>query len=166
MKLVIIFLCTIVYMASLVCDVSVLGVSSTSDWYTHLTYIFVHRSFIHYILNIIGLWFVCRASESFHGSSASLIIITSAVLSSIGTIGSDTIVGCSGCVYAGLGIVAAYYHSKEYIESLIIAAVCNATLVIIGANIAWQIHLLSFIYALTLTLILKWNKHLISRLMK
>ncbi len=97
----------ILFIVYIMCDVS-LGFSSTSAWWTHLTFAFQHGGWIHLILNslvFINSFGVLEKRIKWYVLLPVIYLIS--VISSFFFILELPTVGCSGMIYAMFGMMFA-----------------------------------------------------------
>ena len=160
MKWIVYILCTALMIASYFFDLEPLAVSRDSAFYTHITYMFVHRGIIHFAGNMIALYLLFRACRRIGVVAPCTKSLVCAFLSSIFQTDGLT-VGISGAVYAILGMVLVYNKSKDYFEGLAIAVVVNAIVAVFGGGIGWTIHLSGFIFGYIIEL--TWKRTILQK---
>lgn len=151
--------------------VEVLG---RNRWWQLATYMFMHASFSHLLLNMLGLYFFGMRLEQTIGSNEFVLFyficgIGAGVMSLFGYLltlqVNITLLGASGAVYAVLLAFATYFpHSRIYLFAifpipaplLIIVFTVIAvfsTLTSSGGNVAHLTHLAGFVFAFLYLLI-------------
>ena len=83
-----------------------IGYTTTSPWYTHITYMFQHGSWWHLVLNSIAFYSLYLALERIYRPSViALFAVTSAfVCSWLCMRYTQPVVGASGMIYAMIGM--------------------------------------------------------------
>ena len=99
-----------------------MGVSVSSPWWTHLSFLFFHAGFIHFLANAYAFYYF-YSTWLFRRCTLPISIFI-AILSSFLAVSTAPTVGFSGVVFALIGINGAYYTSRSYfISSGIILAI-------------------------------------------
>ena len=125
-----------------------LGVTSTSCFYTHLTYIFVHANLFHLITNIFSLSFTLIllkkiANMKYYVMTA--IGLISAFVASFIFMQDIPTVGASGVVYALLGTYCYLRFDKLALKLLLTLTIINLLQYFFG-TINVFIHAFSFAF--------------------
>jgi membrane associated rhomboid family serine protease len=135
-----------------------LGYTTTSPWWTHITYMFQHASWIHLILNSVALYFALKAIKVRIKDWWSIpVAFTAAVAVTFAARYSIPTVGASGFIYALWGVHTGWSLHKSTGFSLQSAAfVCTSVLIAIAAgeligSCNTALHLYSFVVALLIT---------------
>lgn len=116
-----------------------MGISVSSPWWTHLSFLFFHAGFIHFLTNAYAFYYFY--STWLFGRCTLPISIFIAILSSFLAVSTAPTVGFSGVVFALIGINAVYYMSTRYFVSVSI---------VLGTGFLWPsfnslMHLVCFI---------------------
>ncbi|WP_367279879.1 rhomboid family intramembrane serine protease [Bacteroides sp.] len=146
-KITIITILTIIYCAGIPSDSY--GVSSTSPWWTHFTYQFLHGSFIHLLSNAYALWFCLNKKNASFKNLLSIYLMS--VLASFIIPSSIPTVGSSGMIFSIIGINLISAPTKRNIIYTTIILITG----FIIPHIAGGIHLTCFILGFTVSAIYK-----------
>lgn len=88
-------------------DPGVYGLSATSPWWTEMTYMWMHASFIHYGMNLWVLWQLARLNPWRHllAACAAAMLVPDFCLTATPT------VGLSGMLFAAMGMM--WYRFRD-----------------------------------------------------
>ncbi|NDV46101.1 rhomboid family intramembrane serine protease [Paludibacter sp. 221] len=148
-----------------------LGVTSSSSWWTHLTYSFQHANFWHLILNSISFFMFFRVLQKrikpqlLAFSSWLIAVLASFLLLSPlrGDLGGLPLVGASGMVYAMTGIYIGLVLSdaitrkikiKNNFYIFLACLTLSLTLSFLKENSAFSLHLICMLSACILSMLL------------
>ena len=137
-----------------------LGYTDTSEWYTHITYMFQHSTLIHLCVNLFSFIAMWLALQRCMKQRLILPVFAIAVVASFlpYTSFSTPTVGVSGAVYAMMGMLMPFIYKNKnfyiYILSILIVLVVS----FINPNINFFIHL----YCLVLGIAYGYLKKLFS----
>ena len=91
-----------------------IGYTELLPLWRHFTYCFQHANLAHLFLNVVALFFVFRSVNPYIKPLFSfLVMYISAVLASFVAYYTIPVVGSSGMVYGGFGIILALMADKE-----------------------------------------------------
>jgi len=155
-------LCIAGWVLSFFTDVSVYGYTTETVVANRVTYMFFHRSVLHFLGNMIALWFCHRSAKRFGAKYAEWLILPVCFLVTFGSEFPQPTIGISGAVYMYLGIVLTYCKNKDYIISLLIVALTNIVLFYFQSSNMF-VHALSFIYGFIFSNIIIWTQKKVTR---
>lgn len=146
---------SLVWIVSLFCDMSFLGVSTTSDWYTPITYIFYHKNIIHLLLNIYCIYVMHNGSKQIYNlyfpkrNDVILLIIAIAFSALAGYLAQQDkmTIGASAIAYFYIGfILSQCYRNINYVIRIIgLLILANVISFLVGNN-AILVHFLGFAF--------------------
>ncbi|MEG1544909.1 MAG: rhomboid family intramembrane serine protease, partial [Tannerellaceae bacterium] len=125
-------------------DVSVMGFSATSAWWTHFTYPFFHASWVHLIVNLYAFWKLYDGKP--FGKRTLIYAYTLSVAASFVLPSIIPTVGLSGAIYAFIAF--RYANDTNMLSTLIVSIALLSGYLIPGIN--GNIHLVSFMSALVM----------------
>lgn len=152
------------YLFSFIGDVSVFGYSYTSDFITRISYMFAHRSFIHFALSMFAFNYMAHQLKK---TNRTYLIWVAMLIAFISTFGSEEMmvtIGSSGLLYALVGFpyaMAIIRKSLNLNNGIILAIIIlsNIAYYLLGKPINVLLHLYSFLYAFLFTLIIElWQR--------
>ena len=146
---------SLIWIISLFCDISFLGVSTTSAWFTPFTYMFYHKNIIHLALNIYCIYIMHKNTKNlysiYHPKRNDAILLIIAILFSAlaGYLAQQDkmTIGASAIVYFYIGfIISQCYNNIKYILSVIIFLVLANGISFLVGNNALLVHFLGFAF--------------------
>ena len=135
------------------------GITSTSPFYTHITYIFVHANFLHLAMNIFSLGFTLKLLKKMAGMKYYLLMTIGLISSFVASfISAEEVVtvGISGVIYALLGTYCYLRFDKLALKLLGTLTIINIIQYIFG-SINVKIHLFSLIFGFICTAL--WDSY-------
>jgi membrane associated rhomboid family serine protease len=118
--------------------------SASSEWYTHLIYMFFHGNILHLSLNCYALWH-CFSRWKFMLAAYIISVVSSFFI-------ADLVVGFSGTICALWGMTILRLNKSGWIQMIAVF-----TLSFFIPSISWQIHLICFILGTAYILIMRLN---------
>lgn len=144
------------YAMSCTIDLSQLGVSDTSPWWTLLTYSMVHLSFIHLLINSIAFMSYWRILKRYFNTYAVLCIavFTSVISAYLGKAAIPT-VGASAVIYsmAGTYIAAVPSLPKGKVKFFLMVIISFIFTGLFAQSINTDIHIYSFFISAAVSLL-------------
>jgi len=139
-KLSFITLCLCVFVYTYFGIFPIMGYSTTSPFYTHITFMFIHATIFHLAINLFAFYKLYDAIEKKLGSYALWLPLVISFLASFICEYKLPTVGSSGIVFAMAGIFFALYILKR--ESYIINAIIFPIGFILGycTNVNIELH--------------------------
>lgn len=145
----------LIWIMSLFCDMSFLGVSTSSEWYTPFTYIFYHKNIIHLALNIYCIYVMHKNTKNLyrlyfpnrHDVTLLLIAITFSVMAGYLSMQDKMTIGASAIAYFYIGFILTqcYKNFKQNLQIITFLILANIIAFLVGNN-AILIHLLGFAF--------------------
>lgn len=115
------------------------GVSCSSAWWSHISYMFFHASLLHLLINIYSFNILIRTPSHLRFRIAYSFII--GILSTIIYLPPTSIlVGFSGVVFALLGLVASEHYTAMNFSLIVISLIVSYFI----PGVAFYIHLICF----------------------
>ena len=123
--------------------------SDTSAWWTRIAYIFGSRNLFTAIINSILAIYVFHACSRLNVKHYGLVILLAAVGSTLGTESTIATAGASGLIFAALGCIMVYSHTRRNVVSMLVVFGVNIALAAIGeTNVRLHIVAFGIAYAL------------------
>lgn len=145
---------SLIWIVSLFYDISFLGVSTTSNWYTPFTYMFFHTNIIHLASNIFALELLHTHSKKilwkYKPYSNGFVLLCIAILTATiaGYIAQQNkmTIGASAIVYFYIGFILTQYNKdiKYVLSTITLLLLSNIILVLIGNN-ALLVHFIGLV---------------------
>lgn len=131
-------------------DLSPLCVTSTSPWYTLLTFHFVHAQWHHLAVNLFLFVFYWRYIRHSNYRYSMPIIIFSSIVAAMASRFDAPTAGCSAIVMAMAGVLVATLKRKLLIKNIVLFVVVFL-ITSLATHINTSIHVYAFFIALLLT---------------
>ena len=144
--LILIYICSI----SRFIDLTFLGVSKSSEWWTYITYNFIHLSFLHLAINSIAFYSYWRIVKRFFPLYVIIPILLCVSAISAFFCSSDTpTIGLSSIVYSLLGIyIPLMLYKKDRYKTYALVLVSFIVSMCFITKINTPIHIMSFLLSL------------------
>lgn len=143
------------YSLSYYADTSYLGIYVGCPWYNYFIFSFIHIHLLHLATNCILLLFYWRTIKNMNKYTVVPIIILATILSSILSVYNEPTIGLSASVISMAGVITATQNRKGIIKIICIFALSCLTTILFAPHINTLIHVYSFIFSLTPSLILR-----------
>ena len=146
---------SLIWVVSLFCDISFLGVSTTSAWFTPFTYMFYHKNILHLAINIYAIWVMHENTKRIYNlylpkrKDITLLLIAILFSALAGYLAQQTkmTIGASAIAYFYIGfILAQCYKSIKYIINVTALLIVANTISYLVGNNALLIHFLGFVF--------------------
>lgn len=146
------------YAISGIVDLSLLGVSDTSPWWSLFTYNFVHLSFIHLLVNsiaFISYWHILKRYLNVY-IVAVISIFVSVISAYWGSCPMPT-VGSSAIIYAFIGIYAVTIPlaKRELVKFFFMVLFSFVFTGLFAQSINTKIHIYSFTLSVVISLLIR-----------
>lgn len=146
---------SLIWIISLFCDMSFLGVSTTSAWFTPFTYMFYHKNILHLALNIYCIYIMHKNTKNLYSiyrpkrNDVTLLIIAIIFSALAGYLAQQDkmTIGASAIAYFYIGfILSQCYNNLKYILSVIIFLILANCISFLVGNNALLVHFLGFAF--------------------
>lgn len=129
--------------------------------YTFFTYSFLHSDFQHLIMNMAMLFILGQLLKNYNQLIIAIIYVSGAIISAIlyyfyKYYINDLflLVGASGAICAIFGFASVVFRQVGFLIALLVG---NIISIIFFSNIAWQAHIIGFIYGCLCAYFIKLN---------
>ena len=148
----IVFAFILLYSISRYFDLSDFGLHNGCEWYSYITFNFIHLTFFHLITNSVMMIIYGNLIKQVYNKFVSVIIpAISAVLSGVLFVQNKPTFGASAILFSLLGMYMCYLYRKKiqgYIRFFIITAILIAIQSLVAHDMVnWRIHIFSMVFS-------------------
>ena len=148
----IVFVFILLYSISRYFDLSDFGLYNGCEWYSYITFNFVHLTFFHLITNSVMMIIYGNLVKQVYNKYISVIIPTiSSIISGILFIQNKPTFGASAILFSLLGMYMCFLYRKKiqgYIRFFIITAILIAIQSLVAHDMVnWRIHIFSMVFS-------------------
>ena len=154
LRVIFVIFCTIISLTNFYYPLH-FGYSETSNFYTHLTFMFVHSGLSHLIINLYVFYTLYEVLEKKLGSYALWLPLLVSFLASFICQYKIPTIGLSGVVFSMLALFFVFYRLKR--SNYILNALILSIGLVVGyySNVNIKLHIVCFLSSLVIGIVIK-----------